>query len=192
MNYGDDSIKKELPRFEEVKHEMLPLRGFSKYKVHPEIGKIYSLESRRWLLVNAVGVGDKGYLQTSLKNDFGASIPIYEHEAVYAAVWGEEPKAWRRYGNGEKLEIDHISGDVKDNSISNLRLGTSEDNKKNRSYDVPRNYLTMENARIVRELFEKWEGRKTDFYTEMSKKFDVGKRTIQNAILSVTYKGEAS
>jgi hypothetical protein len=105
---------------------------------------------------------------------------------VYAAVWGDEPKSWRKYGN--KLEIDHIDKNVKNNSIENLRLGTSTDNKKNRSYHIKKNLLTLENAKIVREEFENWIGKKTEFYKMMADRFNVCKRTIQNATLNNCYK----
>ncbi|WP_342045971.1 HNH endonuclease [Bacillus sp. OTU530] len=174
------------PKYEDVKHEMLPLRGYSIYAVHPYLGKIYNKKTNRWLLSkNPKGVGDKGYLLTKLLHDNGEWIPLYEHEVVYAAVWGEEVKSWRLYG--EKLEIDHIDKDVRNNNIENLRLGTSEDNKKNRSYDVEKNRLTLENAQTVRDELAKWKGKKTDFYKTMAERFNVTKRTIQNAVLSVTY-----
>lgn len=176
----------KLPKFEEVKHEMLPLIGFSDYMVHPHLGKIYKLSTGKWMLEgNLKGVGDKGYLMTNLKNDNGKRIQIYEHEAVYAAVWGEPIKSWRFYG--KKLEIDHIDHDVKNNSIENLRLVTSADNKKNRSYDIERNKLTYKNAEYIRNEFTKWQGSKMDFYETMAIKFDVTKRTIQNAVLGYTY-----
>jgi hypothetical protein len=189
MSYGDNAITKELPKIEEVK-ELLPLKGYSQYLVSPSLGKIYNKEKGKWLLVNAKGVGDKGYLLTKLKHDDGKSVPLYEHECVYAAMWGDEPKSWRKYG--EKLEIDHIDGNVKNNCIENLILGTSSDNKKNRSYDVEKNYLTLENAQIVREEFSIWEGSKLGFYEAMSNRFNVTKRTIQNAVLGVTYKVESN
>lgn len=178
-----------LPEFEEVKEEMLPLMGFSNYLVNPNIGKIYNKKKGKWLLSNnPKGVGDKGYLQTALRHDSGERVQVYEHEVVFAAVWGEDllHKPWRRYG--EKLEIDHKDGNVKNNKIENLRLGTSADNKSNRSYDVEKNQLTFKNAEIVREEFKSWTGKKTDFYELMAERFNTKKRTIQNAILGVTYK----
>ncbi|MFC0271448.1 HNH endonuclease [Metabacillus herbersteinensis] len=185
MSYRDDSIT-ELPKYEDVKHEMLPLKGFSNYAIHPYLGKIYNKKSNKWMLVNASGVGDRGYLLTKLKQDSGKVVSVYEHEAVYAAVWGDEPKSWRKYG--VKLEIDHRDKNVKNNNIENLSLGTSSDNKKNRSYDIIKNPLTFENAEIVREEFEKWIGSKIVFYEMMAGRFNVGKRTIQNYLLGIHYK----
>ncbi|KQL54523.1 hypothetical protein AN964_14150 [Heyndrickxia shackletonii] len=176
-----------LPEFETVRDEVVPLKGYSQYVVHPNLGKIYNLKSRKWLLSdNPKGTGDKGYLLTKLLHDSGEYLPIYEHEAVMAVDKNVEPKSWRK----EKLEIDHKDGNVKNNSISNLKLGTSSQNKQNRSYDVEKNSLTFENAEIVREEFKTWEGRKTDFHEIMAMRFCVTERTIQNCLLGVTYKAK--
>lgn len=187
-------MEKELI-FEEVRSEMTPIPGFdpNDYLVHAGMGKIYSLISNRWLLDdNAKGVGDKGYLLTKLKrvksDGTTEKVPIYVHWAVYSSVWGQTVEELRNSGlSGELLEIDHIDGDVKNNRIENLRLGTSADNKKNRSYDVERTRLTKQNADEVREKFSTWEKGKMEFYHEMAKFYNCTKRTIQNAILEYTY-----
>lgn len=172
-----------LPNYEEVKEQMLPLKGFSQYEVHVKLGKIYNLKSNKWMLVNSVGVGDKGYLLTKLKHDSGVMLPIYEHEAVVAADKNVEPKSWRAEGK----EIDHIDGNAKNNSIDNLSLGTSADNKKNRSYDMEKNMLSLDAANFIREEFAMWQGNKTDFYKLYAGRFNVCPRTIQNAVLKITY-----
>lgn len=110
---------KELPSFEEVKHEMMRLPEFDGYLVHPQLGKIWCLKKQGWLLVDAIGVGDRGYLLTKLLNNKGKSIPVHEHEAVFSCVWGSW-KSWRAYG--QKMEIDHIDRNPKNNNIENLRL----------------------------------------------------------------------
>ncbi|MFB4471807.1 HNH endonuclease [Oceanobacillus caeni] len=185
---------KEL-NFEEVKHEMTPIPGFNPeyYLCHTGEGKIYSLISNRWLLSGDVkGVGDKGYLMTYLKRELPngetAKVPMYLHWAVYSSVWGETVEKLRRSGtNGELLEIDHLDGNVKNNKIENLQLGSSADNKKNRSYDVEKTILTQQNADAVREKFKSWNRGKMEFYEEMAKIYNCTKRTIQNAILGNTY-----
>lgn len=177
-------MKKELPKFEEVRHEMLPLMGFNNYLVHPQLGKIYSLYRNRWLLENAVGVGDKGYLQTALKSDDGKTVFVYEHQVVYAAVWGYGVNSWRSHG--KDLEIDHIDNNPQNNCIENLQLVTSSQNKRKR-IEFNRTRLTKANAEYVREEFSKWEGEKIVFYQMMADKFNCKKRTIQNAILKNTY-----
>ncbi len=185
----------KLPNFEDVKHEMTPIPGFDPkmYLVHVMLGKIYSLVSGKWLLVDAKGVGDKGYLLTQLKRVLPDGtiemVPVYEHWAVFSSFDGRTVEVLRHSGlNGALMEIDHEDGNPKNNTIGNLRLGTSADNKKNRSYDVEKTYLTLENAQTVRELFSTWDKGKVEFYAEMAKRFKCTKRTIQNAILQNTYK----
>jgi hypothetical protein len=171
----------------DISKEMTPIPGkFSSYLVHCPKGLLYSKKSNKFLLLNAKGTGDDSkYLQTSLRDDDGVTHNFYLSEIVMSSYMGISKQEWRAMG----LEVDHIdSENTKNNCISNLRLVSSKGNKANRSYDVDRNYLTMDNAKIVREEFSKWEGTKLDFYEAMSKRFHVTMRTIQNCVLGVTYK----
>ena len=177
-----------LPSFEEVGHEMLPLPNFDGYLVHPFLGKIWSKNREKWLLVNAKGVGDSGYLLTSLKRNDGLSTFIYEHEAVYSAVWGAGKESWRSYGI--KLEIDHIDRDVKNNSIDNLRL---VDRASQYTPDVVADIkeqvrLSLDIARQIRQEYKDWTNGKINFYRTQAKIYGNNPRAIQNIILGVTFK----
>jgi HNH endonuclease len=171
---------------QDITNQMTPIPGgFSSYLVHCPLGLLWSKKSNQFLLLNAKGTGDDSrYLMTSLTNDQGERHHFYLSEIVMSSFMGITKSQWKEMG----LEVDHINQDSKNNSISNLRLTNSKGNKGNRGKMKDKTYLTLDNAQKVRDAFKEWTKGKVEFYAEMSKQFGVGKRTIQNAILGVTYK----
>ncbi|MGD7051436.1 HNH endonuclease [Sutcliffiella horikoshii] len=197
MSYSDNAITKRLPNIEEVLHEMRMIPDYSPedYLVHPKLGMIYSFVSGKWMLSNnPVGVGDKGYLLTKLRRklDDGSyvSVPVYVHWAVFSAIYGRPINEIRHSGfNGELMEIDHIDRNVKNNNYENLRLVSSKENKENSSnryWNKVR--LSKELAAQIRDDFKSWTGTKLDFYKAKAAELNVTFRSVQNVVLSNTYK----
>lgn len=189
-NENMQAAVKKMPSLEEVKHEMIRLPDFDDYLVHPKLGKIWSQKVQKWLLVDAVGVGDRGYLLTKLINNQGKSVAVYEHEAVFSCAWGSW-KSWRAYGM--KMEIDHIDRNPKNNSIDNLRL---MDRASQYTPDVladmrKRTDLNINIARQIRIDYEYRTGGKVKFYKCQAEKYGTCARTIQNIILGVSYREKA-
>lgn len=114
-------------------------------------------------LVDAIGVGDRGYLLAKLINNEGKSVPVYEHEAVFSCVWGSW-KSWREYV--QKMEIDHIDRNPKNNNIENLRLiDRPSQNTPEVLADMRKRIdLNMDIARQIRNDYENRTGGKVKFY----------------------------
>ncbi|EOS8268454.1 hypothetical protein ABTI76_001028 [Bacillus cereus] len=182
---------KDVLNFEELKAkgEMTPIPGFDPemYLCHCQSGNLYSLVSRKWLLQsNPKGTGDNGkYLMTTLTMPDGEKNQIYLHECVISSCFGIQTSEWKAMG----LECDHISLDTRDNSISNLRLVNSKQNKENSSYrGWNKTRLSFSVAQQLRREAKQWSGRKIEFYKLKGKELGVTSRSIQNIILGYTYK----
>ncbi|MEK4884893.1 HNH endonuclease [Bacillus sp. FSL W8-0223] len=175
---------KEVPNFNDVRDEMTPLIGFKNYLVHCPSGNVYSLIRNQWLCVDAKGTGDNSnYLMTTLKNDEGHYKRLYIHEIVMSSYMGITKQDWRAMG----LEVDHINKNPNDNRIENLRLVTSEANKKNRNMWTDTIRLGHEVAEKLRDEFKDVQYKKCDWYKQKAKELGVSARTIQNVCLGYTY-----
>lgn len=175
--------------FEQLKHEMTGLIGFSNYLVHCPTGRVWSKLSNRWLLDdNCKGTGDSGaYLMTKLKSDTGESVAMYLHEIVIYSLMGITKSELKQMN----LQIDHIDRNPRNNKAENLRLSTDQGNKRNskdRYWNKVR--LSMEIADRLREEFEQLEGSKVGWYRAKGKELGVSFRSIQNVILGTTYNPE--
>jgi hypothetical protein len=89
------------------KCELLKLKG---YKYDPETGKIYGSKGKE--IIRKCN----GYI--SLKYN------LYGHHFAFYMI----------YGNVDFDELDHINRDKSDNSIRNLRIVTSQQNKFNKTH----------------------------------------------------------
>lgn len=185
-------VENELPSYESVKHECIGLISFKNYRVHCELGAVYSLLSNRWLLQGAKGVGDKSsYQLTKIKRDDGESVHAYLHEMVMAASLGVYIRSWRDeklFGN--KLEIEHLDRNPKNNAIKNLVL---LDRKSQYKPDVlkdmsQRGKLSKQLAIKIREDFNRFTGKKVEFYKAQAEKYGTCARSIQNICLGVSFK----
>ncbi|WP_369899760.1 hypothetical protein [Bacillus manliponensis] len=86
------------------------------------------------------------------------------------------------------LECDHVSLNTRDNSISNLRLVSSSQNKENSRYRGWNKVRLSDNtAQQLREEIKGWTGSKVEFYKLKGKELGVTARSIQNIILHYTY-----
>jgi hypothetical protein len=177
-----------LPNVEEVKIEMTPIPGFDrdKYMAHCPSGNVYSFIKGKWL-GGKKGTGDDSkYLMTKLTDMEGKVHNMYLSEIIMSSHMGVEKSYWRSMG----LEVDHIDNNkTKDNSISNLRLVTSAENKansKDRNWNKIR--LSLDVAKQLREEFKQWTGSKIDWYRMKGVELGVTSRSIQNIILGYTYK----
>ena len=103
------------------------IEGFEGYYAHPD-GNVYSdKKSNRWHYKGELRLlkpkkNKSGYLYIGLFYNNGIKSKKYwfrAHRLIYQTLIGEIPKGF---------EIDHISGDRHDNSISNLRLVTHSQN----------------------------------------------------------------
>ena len=72
------------------------------------------------------GLDNSGYMHLCLIDKDGKQRSILTHRAVYA---------WHHCYIPPRIQIDHVSGDRHDNSISNLRLATAKQNRANRHHD---------------------------------------------------------
>lgn len=179
-----------LQSFQELKEkgEMTPIPGFSPemYLCHCLTGRVYSLVSKKWLLEDAKGTGDDSrYLMTTLKGLDGSVHHVYLHEIVMSSYMGMKKSDWRSMG----LEVDHINNlDTKNCAISNLRLASSEANKKNsRDRFWNKTRLSPEVAEQLREEFNVYTGSKIEWYKIKANELGVSARSIQNVILGYTY-----
>ena len=85
-----------------------------------EDGRIYKGEKEL-----TGGLDNAGYMHLCLIDKNGKKRTILTHRAVYA---------WHRGYIPPKMQIDHLSGDRHDNSISNLRLATAAENRANQHH----------------------------------------------------------
>ena len=89
--------------------------GYEKYSITEE-GDVYSLkwDKVRKLKPQPASQSKKGYVQVRLYDDSGKLGKLqYVHRLVYQNFIGEIP---------EGLEIDHIDGNPRNNSLTNLQL----------------------------------------------------------------------
>lgn len=173
--------------FEMLKGEMTPVPGFPDYLAHCLKGKVWSNKTNRWLLQDAKGTGDDNrYLKTALSDSEGNLHHMYLSEIIMSSSMGVPKSYWRAMG----LEVDHIDNtDTKNNSIENLRLVSSADNKKNSRYRFWNKVrLSMDVAKQLRQDFKELTGSKVEWYRMKGKELGVSARSIQNIILGYTYK----
>lgn len=180
----------DLERFEEIKHEMVVVPGgFDDYFFHIDKQLLFSTITNKFLLKNAIGTGDDNkYIGTTLKNRRdGKSYNFYLHEISYACENGMEKSMWRSMPI--PLEIDHQFKETKNNNPKFLSLKTSKGNKANKTFVYNKNRVNLKVARELREQFRLDNPKnKIEWYAEQSKRLGIGKRSIQNIILNVTYK----
>ena len=88
-------------------------------------GKIYSrmIRGKEGELIELNGSDCNGYVVHSLKYN-GVKKQVKAHQVIWMAVNG--------YYDKDKLQIDHINRNKKDNRIENLRLVTAKENNANK------------------------------------------------------------
>ncbi len=95
------------------------IHGFSKY-YFTDTGLVYSNAKGRKKEV--IGALDKnGYLKITLVSDEKKAICFRKHRLI----------AWAHYGKSE-LQVNHIDGDVLNNTLSNLEYVTGMENQSHR------------------------------------------------------------
>ncbi|WP_426882284.1 HNH endonuclease [Sutcliffiella horikoshii] len=180
--------KKELPKFEDIKHEMVKVPGFENYYCHIEKALVYSTIRNKWLY-QGKGTGDNSkYLASSLKSSIdGKSYPHYLHEVIYSCRNGIMKKDWRSMPI--PFEIDHSNKDTKDCNPRNLQLTTSKGNKANKTIVINKNRVSMEIARQLREeVISIPYGERVEWYKKRGQELGIGGRSVQNIVLNRTYK----
>lgn len=86
----------------------MKLENYSNYEIYPEIGKVWSYKSNRF-----VGAKRGGYYITKLTDDNGVSHSWSIHRLIWFVVNGEIPEGYN---------IHHINHTPDDNRIENLEL----------------------------------------------------------------------
>ena len=97
------------------------IEGYEKYSI-TEKGDVYSLKwaKKRKLKPQKASQSKKGYVQVRLYDDSGKLGKLqYVHRLVWQNFKGEIP---------DGLEIDHIDGNPRNNSLTNLQLLTRRGN----------------------------------------------------------------
>ena len=95
-------------------------------------------------------------------------------------------KAFAPLSNSDELQVNHISGDKTDNSLSNLEWVTAQENTlhRNAELDAERNKLCMEDATNIREIYNQgypYTYIQSNYYPEVSV------ATIQNICTNKVY-----
>ena len=101
--------------------ESKEIKGYSSYVITTE-GDVISFKGKkpRKLKPQPASQSKKGYLQTRLYDNSGELGKLqYVHRLVYTHFVGEIP---------EGKEIDHIDGNPRNNTLSNLQLLSRRDN----------------------------------------------------------------
>jgi hypothetical protein len=164
---------------------LTPVPGFKDYLADTLNGKVFSKKSNKYLLQNAKGTGDDNkYLMTALIDSEGISHPMYLHEIIMSSHTGLMKSQWRTIG----LEVNHITKNTKDCSISNLELTSSKGNKASKDKFINAVRLSMVVADQLRQEFKNWSGSKVEWYKMKAEEFGVSARSIQNVVLGYTYK----
>jgi DNA-cytosine methyltransferase len=134
-----------------------------------ETGKIYSFvqRDRKGEKVELFGSNMNGYIVHKLYID-GRKIMIKAHQIIWFIHNGIIP---------EKLMIDHINRDKKDNRLSNLRLVTASENALNKEFKK----LKVTSAMEI-EFIELYENGYTAF--QIAELYGLSKQTIYNVINS--------
>lgn len=191
MTKANKIFTTELFKLLNEKGEITPIPGIDAklYVACTRLGKIYSLTSEKWLGLGSVGVGGKGYILVSLKDNEGKKVKIYEHEAILSSRLGIEKKLWRNVKERyflytEPMEIDHLDGDVKNNCISNLELVTSAENKRRIKARKVAKRLSQEDKYDIVDAYLEWETGKMDFYKSMGQELGCDFRTVQNVVIA--------
>jgi hypothetical protein len=176
-------------KFELLKGEMTPVPGFSQYLCHTPTGRVYSKVSCKWLFDSEFckGTGDNGqYLMTRLIPDNGGKpVPMYKYEIVLSSAMGVTKDYWLSQG----LQIDHIDKNPRNNKLENLRLVTDQQNKQNsrdRHWNKVR--LSLDISKHLREEFKNRTCAKIEWYRQKGIELGVSARSVQNIILSNTYR----
>lgn len=182
-------VVKELPSFEEIKHEMVPVPGFEDYYCHVEKALVFSTISNKWILQGKGTGDDNKYLGTRLKCKVtGKPRCVYLHEIIYSCRNGIKKSDWRSMPI--PFEIDHQNKMTKDCNPRNLALTTSKGNKANKVNVINKNRASLEIARQLREEFKLVTKNKVEWYAEKAIELGIGKRSVQNICLNRTYKEE--
>jgi hypothetical protein len=152
------------------------IQGFSKY-TFSDCGKVFSLDKKGKREVK--GAKDKnGYLKITLISDDKQTLYFRKHRLI----------AWAFLGKSD-LQVNHIDGDILNNSIANLEYVTSMENQSHRrkkeGYHVGVCWAKKENKwRAYVQYNKKWKH--LGFYSD----FEDAKNAYLNALkeLSITNK----
>ncbi|MED4016979.1 hypothetical protein [Sutcliffiella cohnii] len=184
-------MNKELPKFKDIKHEMVKIPGFEDYYCHVDKAIVYSTLSNKWLYQGKGTGDDNKYLLAMLKSSVdGKRYPYYLHEAIFSCRNGIMKKDWRSMPI--PFEIDHSNKQTKDCKPNNLQLTTSKGNKANKTMVINRNRVSMEIARQLREEVKSVpRGERVQWYKKRGLELGIGGRSVQNIVLNRTYKEES-
>lgn len=96
---------------------------FDAYEFNTD-GQYRKIGKTNWLIGNCIG--DKGYLQCTVKKNGEKQSRIYVSRGVWESFRGPI---------SEDEEIDHIDNDPKNNKLENLQCITIDENRKKRNHD---------------------------------------------------------
>lgn len=112
----------------------MQLKGFSKYEIYPEEGKVWSYTQNRFI---GRKHSKKGYWFVSLSSDEGVVWNTSLHRISWIAVNGDIPEGY---------QVNHIDEDKDNNSISNLNLMTP---KQNNNWATKSERIAARNAKPI-------------------------------------------
>lgn len=165
-----------------------PIHGYDGYEAS-SLGRVRSFKiqgrtKRRAIIpkIMAAYQEPSGYVSYALRSP-GKTKSLRSHSAVCLAFYGP-PKP------GE--EVRHLNGIKNDNRITNLKWGTSKQNKEDtlihgkrlRGEKCPSAKLSQKDVLFIRKLFEN----KKITMTSMAKKFDVSISQISNIVFKKQWK----
>ena len=145
------------------------IEGYEKYSITEE-GDVYSLKwsKSRKLKPQPASQSKKGYVQVRLYDDSGKLGRLqYVHRLVWQNFVGEIP---------DGLEIDHIDGNPRNNSLTNLQLLSRRDNTH--KYNRKKQGILLRDYRD--ELIKDYETLGT--YEKVAKKWGVSITAVNRVI----------
>lgn len=93
----------------------IKIKGFSNYWIFPELGKVWSIKSNRW-----IGSGD-GYKKLDLYSDDGTVWKVWLHRLIWESVNGDIP---------QNMVINHKDETPSNCAIWNLEVCTRAENNR--------------------------------------------------------------